>query len=221
LPEAQIALILLYAPFDGRSLMESLLAALGLSDDWTLMPMLQQGDLQSSDLGGKLTDALVRAREEQQSQSRAAGPVVFVGMDSPETPLDEIASVFTQERYRQSALLCPAQDGGYGMLAVPPSATAAATFTGIRWSHSLTAVSQLKALTDDNVPVRIGRLMHDVDEPEDVLSLMQRLKATPSRDEPTNDAPTDVLLRSSHASGLERTSECPHTRQVLSCLGIL
>jgi glycosyltransferase A (GT-A) superfamily protein (DUF2064 family) len=201
--------------------MEIVLATLGLSGDWVLMPMLQ-GDLQSSDLGRKLTDALVRAREEQPTGAagRPAGPVVFVGMDSPETPLDEIASVFTHERYQQTALLCPAQDGGYGMLAVPPSAAAEAIFGGIRWSQSLTAVSQLKALTDAGVPVRIGRLMHDVDEPEDVQALVQRLNERPSRGSPTN-APADVLVCSSHAPGQERTSDCPRTRQVLSDLGLL
>ena len=36
------------------------------------------------------------------------------------------------------------------MLSVPPSADASQTFRGVQWSHSLTAVSQIKALTDQN-----------------------------------------------------------------------
>ncbi len=40
----------------------------------------------------------------------------------------------------------------------------------------MTAISQLKALTDiDGVDVSIGMLMFDVDEPSDVLDLVNRL----------------------------------------------
>jgi len=73
------------------------------------------------------------------------------------------------------AHLCPANDGGYALLSLPPSAPPSRIFSNVRWSHPLTAVSQLKALTDAGVDVSIGRLMHDVDEAEDVRDLAGRL----------------------------------------------
>ena len=64
------------------------------------------------------------------------------------------------------------------MLTVPASADAQQTFaSGVHWSHPLTAVSQLKALTDQGIHTRIGTLMHDIDELEDLQALVQRVKA--------------------------------------------
>jgi len=97
---------------------------------------------------------------------------------------DRKTSTATHNRRNASpttALLCPADDGGYGMLSVPWMADSSQTFgCGIGWSQSLTAISQVKALTDQGIPVRIGTLMHDIDEPEDVQRLCERLKRQPN-----------------------------------------
>lgn len=224
--------------------MESLLDELQIAvQEWILMPMSSGNDLQSSDLGAKLTDALIRARQQQQqlqstvtNDATKSGPVVFLGMDSPETPLEEIAAIFDETSASSmsssattttTATLLPADDGGYGMLSVPPQAPANIVFSGVRWSQSLTALSQLKALTDANIPVRIGRLMHDIDEPDDVRALVQRLQtknSSTSTDASSSSAmlpPNDNLLRSSSEPGHERTSDCPRTRQVLIDYGLL
>jgi glycosyltransferase A (GT-A) superfamily protein (DUF2064 family) len=105
--------------------------------------------------------------------------VVFLGMDCPELPLSELVALTTPSRPNlptsTSALLCPAADGGYGLLAVPVNAPAT-IFDGVQWSHSLTAVSQLKALTDAGLTnVVLGPLMHDIDTPKDVDALRNRL----------------------------------------------
>lgn len=186
--------------------------------------------------------ALIRARRrQQQEQSRRElchrdGPVVFLGMDSPEMPLDEIAGVFAHYNCDvnhetasslSTAILCPSEDGGYGMLSIPPSVSLSEpVFANVRWSQSLTAISQLKALTDANVPVKIGRLMYDIDEPEDVQALARRLQI---KDKQFHDAHhnnpqeffDDNLLHSSATPGLERTSNCPRTRKVLVDFGFL
>jgi len=47
--------------------------------------------------------------------------------------------------------------------------------SGVRWSNKLTAVSQLKALSDCNIGISIGKMMNDIDEPGDVVRLAQRL----------------------------------------------
>jgi hypothetical protein len=82
------------------------------------------------------------------------------------------------------AHLCPANDGGYGLLSVPRHAPSMGIFSGVRWSRPLAAMSQLKALTDRGVDVSVGSLMFDVDEPEDVRDLVARLTiGSRSRDE--------------------------------------
>lgn len=167
-------------------------------------------NLRSSDLGSKLEDVLTRIRDilsavgENNDNVIIDTPVVFLGMDSPELPSDEIVQAIqmAQTKYVKNndnngeksqkwetadannsksqlyqvgkAYLNPAHDGGYGMLCVPSHAPPS-IFKGIRWSSSLTAVSQLKALTDNGVDVIIGSLMNDIDEPDDLMNLAVRL----------------------------------------------
>ena len=132
---------------------------------------IAKADLQSSDLGSKLADALERVRQIQPNN-----PVVFLGMDSPELPLDEIALAMSAASSKPvgKAYLNPAHDGGYGMLCIPKQASSN-IFEGIRWSSSLTAVSQMKALSDNGVDTIVGSLMNDIDEPDDVKYLAIRL----------------------------------------------
>jgi 2-phospho-L-lactate guanylyltransferase (CobY/MobA/RfbA family) len=181
----RILKILLYAPGDekGLEIMRGVLQDLDIheasssspsssssssssTNGWKLLPMKKK-DLQATDLGDLLHHALDRARD------LTAGGVVFLGMDSPGLPLDDICRGLNNNS--TAALLCPADDGGYGMLCVPPTAPADKTFRGVLWSHSLTAVSQMKALTDQGIYVAMGTLMHDIDEPEDVQRLVERL----------------------------------------------
>jgi glycosyltransferase A (GT-A) superfamily protein (DUF2064 family) len=168
-------------------------------DNWKLWPM-QHGSLDDPNLGSKLTDALNRARALANSS-----PVVFLGMDSPELPLDELHAALNLP---ETALLCPAADGGYGMLSVPESAPIS-IFKGVQWSNPLTALSQLKALSDANVITKLGRLMYDIDEPQDVEKLCERLLR---KEMPVTIH--DVLIRSS-AGNSSRTGTCTHTIQVL------
>ena len=128
-------------------------------------------DLQSSDLGSKLADALEKVRQMQPKD-----PVVFLGMDSPELPLDEIALAMTLAASDEvgKAYINPAHDGGYGMLCVPKHATSN-IFKGIRWSSSLTAVSQMKALSDNGVDTIVGSLMNDIDDTDDLKYVAIRM----------------------------------------------
>jgi len=168
-------------------------------------------------------------------------------MDSPILPLDDIAKALglahgiregdyasnqdnveeEEDTMRRAALLCPASDGGYGMLSVPGHADAAKTFQQILWSHPLTAIAQTKALSDQGIPVRIGTLMEDIDEPQDVENLCQRLRQDSQGHVPvTNsilDRPCDFSssseirmrrIQSSHPSLL-------YTRQALKRAGLL
>lgn len=222
-----VAKILLYAPgtSDGKKHMSSLVTSLGLgiidnlvendgdrSNDnllnnnlkktWILLPMVASTsakDLVSSDLGDKLTNALLRVRSllsspsfnhesstsTQTSNLDQSGSIVFLGMDSPLIPLSELIyplsssmpSSFDESKHNLSchAHICPAHDGGYGMISIPHGAPSDLVFQGVRWSTSLCCISQIKALTDCGVSVSIGLLMHDIDEPGDVFDLAELL----------------------------------------------
>lgn len=213
--------ILLYAPGTPHGLerMEVILAELGLKtasrhEDseshenfcaWNLLP-ISKTDLRSSDLGAKLGDALARVRvleasriDSETNRHRKHG-VVFLAMDAPILPLDDIVSglrcssmttagIETKKKIEKEtpplATLCPAEDGGYAMLCVPPnadpsrtflSASSAAASSCMYWSHPWTGMSQLKALTDQNIGIRIGKIVQDIDEASDVEALCRYLK---------------------------------------------
>mmetsp|Transcript_6429 Transcript_6429/g.8460 ORF Transcript_6429/g.8460 Transcript_6429/m.8460 type:complete len:179 (-) Transcript_6429:361-897(-) len=100
--------------------------------------------------------------------------VVFLGMDSPEIPTSEVARALYHAKSR-CAFLCPADDGGYGMLGVPPRIDGKKVFQGVRWSSELTAVSQIKALTDNGIQILLGRIMYDIDVFKDLMKLAERL----------------------------------------------
>lgn len=205
---------------------------------WTLLPMYLSHDLQATDLGHILQDALERARrllvhidnhmnhDNHRSENihhNSLGSVVFLGMDAPELPLPDIVAALTQElddsllpSYSTTrCIMCPADDGGYGMLSLPPAAVAHQVFQGVLWSHPLTAVSQLKALTDQHqhyyesdssaslassassapcengtsrppLSAILGQLMYDIDEPANVHALCQRLLQQQPQPQPSS-----------------------------------
>lgn len=166
---------------------------------WTLLPMASTDsnqdlskNLLSSDLGSKLSDALSRVRRMlenngedtfngggiesivEKTTDNFGGPVVFLGMDSPELPIDEICSAIQIATSSKKAYLNPAHDGGYGMLCVPSQAPTC-IFENVQWSTSLTALSQLKALSDNRIDTVIGSFMNDIDETRDVKAFAGRL----------------------------------------------
>jgi len=165
---------------------------------WILLPMMSQfssnssssikAELTNPNLGEKLTDALIESRKLLVSTEKTGdlicGSIVFLGMDSPMLPLSEIIYSCCRhsdeypthtQKHGTPVYLCPAQDGGYGMISIPHHVPAEKVFEKVIWSHSLTAVSQIKALTDNSICVEIGKLMHDVDEPEDLRDLALQL----------------------------------------------
>ena len=227
--------VLVYAPgtSEGESIMVSILQSLDINyhtmdagiincpspeevqhGAWVLMPM-KPSDLTSSSLGDKLEDALIRTRKlisDIPDQKNEA--CLFLGMDSPELHIEEIVYGLQQSsREVGKAHCCPAQDGGYGLLSIPKQATATAIFTGVRWSDQQTAVSQMKALSDNHVDVTIGKLMYDVDEPDDVKDLAKRLSDGCYMPNESLEQSDDVLTN--FASGISNThstniSRFPH-----------
>lgn len=190
--------------------MRTVLKDLRIEDSWKLVPMLDQS-LMASDLGSQLTEITCKVRKE------TSGPIVFLGMDSPELPLDQVIQATHMD---DKALICPSDDGGYGLLSIPIQADPETTFRGIRWSNPLTAICQIKALTDQGICVRVGRLMYDMDEPEDVRRLCERLsKSALENDETSSNYYADILTPNS--GGLSQTADCVLTRDALSDFGLL
>jgi len=173
-------------------------------------------DLRSHDLGAKLEDALIRVRDLEPSAATmhpGRHGVVFLGMDAPILPLDDIvgglkraaASIRSSAEPTQqevpSATLCPAFDGGYAMLCLPHHADPSKTFGGLYWSHLWTGMSQLKALTDQGIHVSVGTIVRDIDEASDVrelsihLGIVRSQATTDEMDVPesSSDTPTKNL----------------------------
>lgn len=194
-------------------------------NNWILMPMVgssktkgsdgKKSDLQSSDLGSKLSNALERIRSIDEEV-----PVTFLGMDSPELPLDEIYNAMKIAIEMEKAYINPAHDGGYGALCVPKKAPID-IFENVRWSTSLTFASQLKALTDNGIDTVVGSLMSDIDEEEDVIALASRTQGSgPKPLEETKEI-NDRLLYQSHICGSSSVVSaknrviCPRTVNIL------
>lgn len=198
---------------------------------WTLLPMSNEkisseGDpieqsstplnLKSSYLSDILENALHRVRLRLR-KLKSDGPVIFVGMDSPDIPLDELAYALED---RKRARVCPSADGGYGLLSVPSHAPAHQIFAGVRWSDPLTLASQLKALTDGDVRVTVGRVMYDVDEPNDVVQLVKRLQESETRLDGSEDEAKDNLMKAPPTTVRQErtTGSCVFTIQALQDL---
>jgi len=243
--------VLCYAPKSGEAQMISIIQSLNLPypliyDDnvnidkeqlndisWVLMPMKSTSDdLTSSSLGDKLEDALVRTRQLLDTREDSNKSVLFLGMDSPELPMEEIihglqvaSSSSSDENKQGKAHLCPANDGGYGLLSIPNHAIPSEIFKGVRWSHPLTALSQMKALTDNDAVVSIGKLMFDIDEPNDVKDLACRLVASNNDDSYIIEEETDDVL-GSYTHGIGSTDNIQqsfphHTKKQLIDLDII
>jgi glycosyltransferase A (GT-A) superfamily protein (DUF2064 family) len=211
--------VLLYAPGNaaGLSIMMQVLESLDLHNLWVLLPVSSATDLTSCGIGDMLADALERTRA-LLANHHTTGSIVFVGMDSPELPLDEIVNSLLNP---SMAYMCPANDGGYGMLSVPPHAPSR-IFESIPWSHSLTAVSQLKALTDLNVAVKLGRLMYDMDECGDVQGLAERQCSIQNGDVKVECLNNNVLMKASGDSTIPLTiGACQNTWTILQSLGLI
>jgi len=186
--------ILVYAPGtpEGRETMEDILNELDLTikkdsneiddafDAWHLLPMMSKtNDLRSNDLGVKLEDALVRVRKLEGENSKHG--VVFLGMDAPILPLEDIVAGLERATEHEAATLCPARDGGYAMLCVPHTAVPSWTFGDMYWSHPWTGMSQAKAITDQGIQLYIGTVVRDIDETSDVEELSRHLGITSSQ----------------------------------------
>jgi glycosyltransferase A (GT-A) superfamily protein (DUF2064 family) len=153
---------------------------------------------QSNNLSNILSNVV---RTGQNRYATIPTTVILFGMDAPEIPMHELYTILTStsspvssasvsptslQSTTGSAFLCPAYDGGYVMLSIPPlrhseerTMMIDTIFQSVSpyWSHPLTAVTQIKALSDVGISTIVGPIVHDIDTPDDVVQLIQRLKS--------------------------------------------
>jgi glycosyltransferase A (GT-A) superfamily protein (DUF2064 family) len=191
------------------------------SHGWTLLEM-QRAALQDTDLSHALTAASQTIVSERFPDTSS---LVFVGADAPELRVEDVRDALSLKE--GEALLCPAQDGGYGLLGVAVSSNNRhmldALFRGVLWSHPLTALSQVRAAQLAGFgPVRLGPIMRDIDVPEDVTNLCQRLMRQSTEDAPPDDASVaDSEFGCLRAPSTSAPGRCRYTRQALQELGLL
>ncbi|KAJ1458159.1 hypothetical protein M885DRAFT_94471 [Pelagophyceae sp. CCMP2097] len=140
---------------------------------WECAPMTSHsGDLASSNLGDLLGAEYARVRQAN------SGPVVFVGMDSPDLPIEFVVDAAATAADGAAAIV-PATDGGYVALALPASAPRA-VFDDVEWSTANTAASQSSRIKSCGVDcIAAAAAWEDVDDVEDLRNLAARLQKTP------------------------------------------
>ena len=162
----------------GSKLKDSLIRIRQLNYCSSLQQQQQQQQQQQYDIDNDNDSAT-----NNKSFDNSCHGIVYVGMDAPILPLYDIVVALQNAKSSSLSLsgtgggiatVCPADDGGYGMVCVPSQSDPLKTFTNMYWSHPLTAISQIKCFTDQNISIKIGQLMYDIDEPNDLQQFIIR-----------------------------------------------
>lgn len=107
------------------------------------------------DLGQRLQAAL---------RAHADGPVAVIGTDAPDVTPARIARAFDAVRGGR-AVLGPAEDGGFWLLALPQARARSVDLSGIRWSDPDTLTDTEAALGG---PIRRLETLSDIDTGADL-----------------------------------------------------
>ena len=145
----------------------------------------QQGD----GLGERLFQALKTGAADGSS-------VAALGSDHPEITDETINSAFQLLTDEADVVLGPTPDGGYFLIGLKSAAVQERIFDEIQWSTDSVLSQTLERCKELGLKVELLPMGHDIDFPEDLAALIQRLQET-------GDA------------------SCVHTRAVLQNLGLL
>lgn len=131
------------------------------------VPGLRQ---EGRDLGERLFAALRRMGEDY--------PVVAaLGSDHPAVPLQVIHQAFERVERGADLVLGPAEDGGYYLIALRAEALHRELFQGIPWSTPQVLAATLERARTLGLALELLPQGADVDTPEDLRRLAQRLAA--------------------------------------------
>lgn len=165
---------LFYTPESARTEILELLEHEALSSSWGICLQAQ-----TPDLGGRLCAAVDHVRANfAGTPNDAEQTITFIGMDC----FDLVGSVVEESMAAVSAnpntaFMIPACDGGYVLLTVPLDCDAKRVFSDIAWSTDETGHMQMERLAEAGLSCNVGETLPDVDEPADLDSLWQALRA--------------------------------------------
>lgn len=123
-------------------------------------------------LGERLFRALSAAAEE-------AGAVAALGSDHPTLPLEIVHRAFEAVEAGADVAVGPAEDGGYYLIALGAGAVSPRLFEGIAWSTGGVLAATLDRCRELGLEVERLPEAADVDTPDDLRRLAQRLAADP------------------------------------------
>jgi rSAM/selenodomain-associated transferase 1 len=129
----------------------------------------------AGDLGARLAAATIAAR-------RVSDRLIFLGVDSPDVPIkfiDRVADLLSQH----DLVIAPADDGGYWSVALTSRVAAEKLFDGIEWSTGREFAQTLERAQHLGYNVAVADQWADVDRPEDLVRLIERLKRSHDPDD--------------------------------------
>jgi glycosyltransferase A (GT-A) superfamily protein (DUF2064 family) len=124
-----------------------------------------------ADLGERLFHALAGAARDHRF-------VAAVGSDHPDLDLAAVEAAFTalaEPSPAADVVVGPAADGGYYLIALAAAAVDRRLFAGIAWSGPTVLASTLDRCRDLGLAVALLPEASDVDTPEDLRRLAERL----------------------------------------------
>ena len=154
-------IIACHDPPDAQAEMRGLLVGVDL---------LPQSD---GDLGERLTAA---------AKESGAREVIFLGADSPDVPeahLRRVAALLSEH----DVVIAPAEDGGFWSVALSSRADPGKLFTGIEWSTGREGAQTLERARGLGYNVALADPWADVDRPEDLRRLLERLRTSNDPDD--------------------------------------
>jgi glycosyltransferase A (GT-A) superfamily protein (DUF2064 family) len=117
--------------------------------------------------GSALADRLAAAHADLAEER--AGPVVQIGMDTPQVTVDQLRSVI-DGLATADAVLGHAEDGGWWVLGLTDPRQAA-VLRGVPTSTPTTGLATRRALEDAGLEVEHGPVLRDVDTAEDAVAV--------------------------------------------------
>ena len=132
-----------------------------------LPPRVEQSAQGEGDLGERMCRAMDRALAHRQ------GPVLLMGTDCPALTAAHIAEAGRQLEHHDAVLVSVA-DGGYVLIGL--QLPCPDLFTDMAWSTPLVASETLRRIASLGLRVWQGPLLHDIDEPADLVQLPASFK---------------------------------------------
>lgn len=126
---------------------------------------------EGADLGERMARAIAACAD--------ATSVVVIGSDHPDLAAERVAQAFEELDRGADVVFGPATDGGYYLVAVRPSRLRPEIFLGIPWSTERVLAASLARCRELGLVVATLEPGDDVDRPEDLPRLAERLARAP------------------------------------------